>query len=462
MIRRHIQYLRALWDVLRTSFWFLPAVMSVAGAILATLVVAFDGTLGLRNGLSWLIYVGQPEDASSRLGTLLSSMITMASLVFSITMVVLTLAASQFGPRLVRNFMASLKSQLVLGTSAMTIVFCLLSYGAVGGQHDGQQIATATVPFAIGLTLLSLGFLVLHIHALAKSIVSETIIEWVGQELDHGIAALPALSSVQEDDPEAELPDDYQARSDVFGPSRAGYIQAIEVERIVEAARREDVLVGLAFQAGDYVVRDGVSIGIHPVERSSRDLRDEIERAISVGVYRTPVQDLEFSIRHLVEIAVRALSPGINDPYTAVSVTNRLSASLADLMGRSLPAGVFRDESGRARLVCPRPTYASIFAAALSQIRQNGGDKPIILITLLDAVARVAPHVRTEAQRDALVAELHRIRDTMRRRIEDANDLHDVEERGRAAEKALRGTAGRGEREEPTSTVPSAAARANH
>ena len=169
------------------------------------------------------------------------------------------------------------------------------------------------------------------------------------------------------------------------------------------------------------------------------------------------MQDLEFSIRHLVEVAVRALSPGINDPYTAVSVTNRLSASLSELMGRDLPPGVFRDESGQARLVCPRPTCASIFAAALSQIRQNGGDKPIILITLSDAVARMAPHVRTEAQHAALLAELELIRDTMRRRIDGTKDLHDVEERAHAAERALRAAGGRDGQEASTTASSSAA-----
>jgi uncharacterized membrane protein len=438
VIKRHVQYLRALWDGLRASFWLLPAVMSILGAMLTGLVTWLDGALDPREDLSWLVFIGEPGGASSRLGTLLASMITMATLIFSITMVVLTLAANQFGPRLVRNFMASLKSQVVIGTSAMTIVFCLLSYGVVGSQPNGQQIATATVTFAIGLTLLSLALVVMHIHALAKSIVAETIIEWVGQELDRGIAELPVLGSTLDDDPEAELPRDYLSRADLFGPSRSGYIQALEIDSVVEAARRGDVLVGLEFQAGDFVVRDGRGIGVYPVERSSPELRDEIVRAISVGTHRTPVQDLEFSIRHLVEIAVRALSPGINDPYTAVSVTNRLSASLALLMGRDLPAGVFRDGDGRTRLICPRPTYAGVFASALSQIRQNGGDKPIMLITLLDAVARMAPHVRTEAQRAALAAELKRICDAMRRRIDDPNDLKDVEDRARAAEHALR------------------------
>ena len=149
------------------------------------------------------------------------------------------------------------------------------------------------------------------------------------------------------------------------------------------------------------------------------------------------MQDLEFSIRHLVEIAVRALSPSVNDPYTAVSVINRLSASLAELMGRDLPAGVFHDASGRARLICPRPTYASVLAAALSQIRQNGGNKPIIVITLLEAITRMAPHVRSEAQREALREELRHITDLAEREIGDSADLAAVRRRAGAASRSL-------------------------
>ena len=145
MIKRHIEYLRALWDALRTSVWPRPALMSLAGTGLAAVAIRTDRQLDLRERLPWWVFSGTVEDASSRLGTLLASMIAMASLVFSITMVVLTLAAGQFGPRLVRNFMASVKSQLVLGASAMTTVFCLIAYGTLGGQRDVQQIATATV-----------------------------------------------------------------------------------------------------------------------------------------------------------------------------------------------------------------------------------------------------------------------------------------------------------------------------
>jgi uncharacterized membrane protein len=136
-------------------------------------------------------------------------------------------------------------------------------------------------------------------------------------------------------------------------------------------------LSGLHFRPGDYVTGSGQAIGLYPSDRATPELARAVAGAISLGVQRTPVQDLEFSIRHLVEIAVRALSPGINDPYTAVAVIHRLTASLSRLMARAVPRGVFRDEGGEVRVVCPRPTYASLLSASFDQIRQNGTDKPL-------------------------------------------------------------------------------------
>lgn len=140
---------------------------------------------------------------------------------------------------------------------------------------------------------------------------------------------------------------------------------------IVEIAQNSDVLVGLYFRGGDYVIEGGKGIGIYPAERASPELRKAIAQTITVGAHCTPAQDLEFSVRHPVEIAVRALSPGINDPYTAAAVNNQLSASLGRLMVRDLPPGVFTDGEGAVRAICERPTYASLLGAAFHQICQK-------------------------------------------------------------------------------------------
>ena len=434
-----VQRLRTHWDYLRTSFWFVPAVMGLAALGALWLSLAVEGRLVdlLGTEAPWPLYVGNRGDARDILSTVLSSMITMASLVFSITMVVLTLAASQFGPRLIRNFMASRQTQFVLGTFVMTIVYCLLALTIVARRSEDQSLPSVTVTVAIALAIVSVAFLVLHLHVLARSIVSETVIERVGKELDDLLAALPPLDPEKPDPPrrsDADLPEEGVA---LLGPETAGYVQAIEIGRLLEVARAADVQVQLRFRAGDYVLEGGHSIGVRPATRLDDRLAAQIRRSIVIGAHRTPTQDPDFAIRHQVEIAVRALSPGINDPYTAVSVLNRLSASLARLMRRKLPTGEYRDDDGRVRLLTPAPTYAGMLTAAFGQIRQNGGDKPVIVLYLLQAISRTAEHARIPEQWEALRRELEIVAAGARRRIDDPADRAAIADRIEEAERSI-------------------------
>ena len=417
--------LRTGWDSIRTSFWFVPSLMMVAATGLAAVGFWLDFRFAGRDAqaVPWWVYVSSPDDARTVLSTLLSSMITMTSLVFSITMVVLSLAASQFGPRLIRNFMASPQTQTVMGTFVMTILYCLIVLASIGWRGSEGLSAFSTITIAIALMGVSVVLLVMFIHTLARSIVSETVIERVGRELDDTLDGLePLPSRWLLDEPENALPEDFEQRSARFGPEEPGYIQAIEFDQLIETARTCQIMIGLYFRPGDYVVEDGRGIAICPREHDSPALRGRILKAIIIGVHRTPVQDSEFSIRHLVEIGVRALSPGTNDPYTAVAVVHRLSASLSRLMGRALPPGVFRDGSGVVRVVCPRPSYASLARTAFDQIRQNGADKPLVVIHLLEAVARIAEHVSLSSQVEVLTEQLRVIEEDAGREIASTSE----------------------------------------
>ena len=417
---RHLQSLRAAWDDVSTSFWFVPTLMASGGAALAALSPALDAWAEERAPFAYVI---AREDALQLLGTILTSMITMTSLVFSITMVVLTLAASQFGPRLIRTYMARRQTQVVLGTFAMTIVFCLLLVARVG-QTEGQAAsAPASIPAAIGLTLVSVMMLILHIHLLARSMLSETIIELVGKELDDGIAELGRRrDGGSDEDPAAVLPPDFAGTARLLGPPRQGYVQAIDMAHLVATAKDADILVGFRFRAGDYLIADGRQIGVLPEARATEHLRKRVVRAFTLGPHRTPVQDVAFSIRHLVEIAARALSPGVNDPYTAAAVVDRLSGSLARLMAAPMPPGVFRDAAGQVRVVCERPTHASLLSAAFDQIRQSGADKPLVLIHLARAVGQIAEVLRTLDQAQMLRDQLRLIADTAEASVGNRDD----------------------------------------
>lgn len=418
-------------DWLRTSFWFVPTIMALAGvALLAVTLLVEERLRPLRSRPPWYLYVGDPSEAQTVLSTLLSSMITMASLVFSITMVVLTLAASQFGPRLIRSFMGNLQTQIVLGAFVMTIVFCLLALPALEVAETTARLPYVSVSAALALTLLSVALLVVFLDSLARSIVSETVIDRVGRDLDRLIEQLPeAPASVVNEDPTEFAPADLEERAVFFGPRAAGYVQAIEFEQLIAAAAASDVLILLYFRAGHYLVPGAPEIGVYPGERLDEDLKTRVQAAIITGVHRMPIQDTDFSIRHFDEIATRALSPGVNDPYTAVAVTDRLSASLCKLMGRALPRGVLRDDDNRVRVLCTPTSYRGLIGAAFNQLRQHGAGMPIIVLHILEAVERIGQHARFAEQREALMEEAEALMQSARRRIDSEMDLKSIEDR---------------------------------
>ena len=431
---------RTIWDFLRTSFWFVPSLMVIGAVALAGITFAVERRItDIGADAPWYIYVGDPGDAMGVLSTILSSMITMASLVISITMVVLTLAANQFGPRLIRSFMANPQTQIVLGTFVMTIIYCLLALPLLESRQPSEKLPYASVSIALALTLISVVLLVLFLDNLARSIVSETVIERVGRELDKILDELEPLSAgnpaaIQ---PQQVLPADFDQRAVFFGPSAAGYVLAIQFDELIAAATKADAVIGLYFRAGHYVVPGAREIAIYPRERFTLELAAEIRKAIITGIHRTPVQDLDFSIRHLDEIADRALSAAVNDPYTAVAVIDRVSASLCRLMGRALPTGVFRDNSGAVRVVCTEPSYAGLIGASFNQVRQNGAGIPIIVLHLLEAIERIAQHVQLPAQHAALTEQATAIIEAAQRRIKDSLDRKAIDERYQAAQRSL-------------------------
>lgn len=428
--------LTTYWESVSTSFWFVPSLMILVAAGLAWVAGGLDQRVADDSTLPFL-YRGAPGTARDLLATLLTSMMTMTSLIFSITMVVLSLASSQFGPRLIRIFMASKQTQFVLGCFVMTIIYCLLMSAMLGPVSGEAVRPLPSVTLALALVALSVCLLGLFQHSLARSIMSETVVHRVGGELDRLIHSFTPLRAPPDEKPDRLLPDAFAEAAFRFGPGKAGYIRAIAFDRLVEVAQDADCFVGLDFRAGDFVVEDGKGIGILSSRPVSEALRRAVREAVVIGAHRTPVQDVEFSIRHLVEVALRAMSPSLNDPYTAIAVIDQLSASLSLLLNRELPPGVFRDAGGRVRVICPRPTHASVIGAAFDQIRQNGAQKPFIVIHLLEAVERIAPHVRLAAHLDVLERQVALILDEVPQESTRAADRQVIARRAEAARTAL-------------------------
>jgi uncharacterized membrane protein len=399
---------RVTWEKLRTSFWLVPSLMAAAAGVLAMAATWVDLRLAEVDpaGMPVLVFVSTPSGARDVLSTLLSSMITMTSLVFSITMVVLSLAASQFGPRLIRSFMSSPHTQFVLGTFIMTSVYCLIELGSVGSTIEETKQAFPSVSLGLLLMLISVLVLVSFIHFLARSIVSETLIKRLGMEVTAMVGELDDLPEDRNHQTAATLPENFERDATFFGPRTDGFVQSIDLDGLKELAEHADVLLAFSFRPGDYVIAGGCGIGVCPGRNWTSELQERVCELLVIGSRRTATQDPEFAIRHLVEMAVRALSPGVNDPYTAAAVLAQLSAGLAHLMKRALPESVVRGADGRVRIVIPSSTYASVIGAAFNQIRQNAAGKPFVILHLIEAILRMAEHLRLPEQSDALQEQL--------------------------------------------------------
>ena len=413
-----------LWDTVRSSLWALPLAMACAAGVLA--YAALNTSLDIQGGAAWFLYSGTAKQAPQFLSDLMSSMITMATLAISITMVVLTLAAQQLGPRIINSFMRDIRTQAALGLFVSTVVYLLLVLRSTFGKND--EVSNLAVTVGTVLVFVSLATLLLFVHHLARSIIADKAVARVGAQLDSDIARLLPKET---DKGDAELPEIKAAGAPVT-LSKGGYVQAIGFEQIVNAAAEAGAKVVLELRTGQHVIAGTILGHVSPKKAANEKLSKAIDGAFLVGAERSSVQDLEYSVHQLVEIAVRALSPGINDPYTALAALDRLTLSLADVMKRGRAKTVWRDDLGTLRLVAQTSTFDGITDAAFHQIRQNGAGSPAILIRMAENIGQLLQQAG-EDYRAALEKHLALVVNTGNQHITDKHDLKDLQTAASAA-----------------------------
>ncbi len=415
----------AAWHGVRSSLWALPLVMVLAAAAAAFLAV----NLEVRQGQDpvWFLYSGDAEDAPQFLSNLVTAMITMATLVVSITMVVLTLAAQQLGPRLIRSFMADRRTQLTLGLFIATVVYLLLVLRSTYGATD--RVPNLAVTGGTALVLLCLVALLAFVHHLARSIIADNVVDRVGEALDADIQRLLPESNIDQCPAPSRRPSERGAPL-YFGHS--GYVQTVDYRRMVDIAKDANATIELAFKAGHHAIQGSIYGWMAPPEAATDEVRHKIEQCVRLGGERASIQDLETSIRQLVEVALRALSPGINDPFTAIAVIDRLTASLAKIRLRGAPQSVWADDGDNARLVAPRSTFADSVDVAFRQIRQNSAGQVAVLIRLVESLGQLFVQAN-KAERSVLSEQIEIVLDTGRQNIGQKQDLAELEKRARLA-----------------------------
>ncbi len=393
--------LNKLWDTLRSSYWFLPTSIAAIAFGLALCLLEIDRS-GQAPGWWWL-YTGGPSGARSVLSTIASSMATVAGTAFSITIVALQLAASNFGPRLLRNFMQDIGNQVVLGTFIGTFLYCLLVLRNIRGENFNQFVPQLSVTVGMSLAVVSVLVLIYFIHHASTIIQASQVITDVGEDLDRSIDRLfPEQVGEAQQAPVPKLPDDFEARSTVVPSLHKGYLQAIDDQRLMEIACRADLLLCLKTRPGKYLIPGSPLALVYPQDRNSPRLAKQINQVLIIGKDRTEQQDIAFPIEQLVEMALRALSPAVNDPFTAIRCIDRLGAGFSQLMQRESPSPYRYDQFRNLRVIAEPIKLEYLLNCAFNPIRQYARSDATVTQHLLETIALIAINTKTQQQKRIL------------------------------------------------------------
>lgn len=385
---------------LRSSYWFLPALMALGALVLSGITLSIDQTLVVERTGALLALGGLngPAGARSLLSTVAGSLITVTGVVFSMTLVGLSLASQQFGPRLVGNFMRDRGNQLVLGAFVGTFLYCLMVLRTVRSA-DTQLGIEAFVPHlsvavALVLTLLSLGVLIYFIHHAAESVQVSYVLARVGRGLTQQILSFPehddedarnrtGVGGAQADGESVppssrpELPENFGRDAVTVRAKRAGYVQAIDLAGLVTLARDHGAVLRLHHPPGSFLMLDGPLADVYPADASD-EFTGTIEPYYVLGAVRTPQQDPYFLFDQFLEVALRALSPSMNDPFTAMTCIDRMAEALNLLARRRLPDSYMTDEEGALRLVVPRPEVGELLEHLFGELRAYAAGDPLV------------------------------------------------------------------------------------
>lgn len=422
-------------EALRTQLWPIPALGVVAAAGLGVWLPIVDAgiTDSFPPALTGYLFSGGPEAARTVLSVIAGSLITVTSLTFSLTVVTLQLASSQFSPRLLRTFTRDRVVHAILALLLATFTYALAVLRTVRASLDSPAafVPQMSVSLAFLLCLASVLGLVVFLAHLARQLRVESLLKEVHAETSQVMSALLTKSAAQDSDvvPPVAPPSATPLRA-----RRSGFLTSTDERALLAAATEADAVVSIDRLPGDILVArtplgmvwhtDGTGLD----ENAAAEVGDRVSKAVRTGFERTAAEDIAFGLRQLVDVAVKALSPGINDPTTAVHALGHVSALLCEAADRDLGSRLVRDDQGRVRVVLRRPDLRTLLDLALTQPRRYGAGDPEVFAQLLRMLRELAwsssrPQRRRliEEHLDILVEVLGRqdFCDPVRRRLED-------------------------------------------
>lgn len=406
-----IARIRSVLLSINASYWFFPALFSIIAIILALITVYLD-----RNGAAeWLqqydwLHPSRPEGARVTLSVIAGSMIGVASTVFSITIAAVAYASGNYGPRLLTNFMEDRGNQLSLGVFIATFAYSLLVLRTVRGEDEkaasAAEAAATSLPgftpqlsllVAMTLAIFAVGVLVYFLHHIPASIRINTVLQGIGERLICDIKDRYPINSDEREPRE-------QTSGEPVSASATGYVKIIDFDGLNAVAEKHEATIALKIRTGDFIHPD-----LPLVELSNAEISDEIVEGIrdcfGADGMRTATQDLEYLIDELAEIALRALSPGINDPFTAITAMHWTGAATAELGRRDLDRGPEQEDYDWNRVQPLSDDFAHYLARGLGVIRSAAATNETAALKFLDCLHAAGTSCRSGKRVDILVEE---------------------------------------------------------
>jgi uncharacterized membrane protein len=435
VIRRMLRGSEWRREVLRTNLWLVPAVEVFAAVILFVVTYALDRAAydGVFRVPGWAIS-GSPDVARTVLIGIAAAVITVVGVVFSIVIVAMTLTSTQFGPRMLRNFIRDRGTQLTLGTFVATFVYAVLTLGSVGQGSHGNFVPHISVTVTLVLMLADLAVLIYFLHHIAIQIQLPQVIAGIASDLQGAI-------ELQAGDPsegaDAELASALIANMDgqggvVIAP-RSGYLQYLEHGTLVSIAAEVDAVIHVLFRPGHFIVQGQEYATVWPAEAADSVTR-ELAGAHVTGPYRTLAQDVSFGVDQLVEICIRALSAAVNDTFTALTCIDWIGDSLCKVTGRWQPTRVYRDTRGAVRVITTETTWERLVQRSFEKVRQAAGGMPAVMIRQLDALTKIMERTTTAGDRQVILDQAAMIERLSTATVLEPADLADV---GRAYQRVV-------------------------
>ncbi len=394
--------LRSIVSAVRSSYWFVPSLMALAAVLLGAGMVWLDVRLGTDwlGGISWYQQIGV-DGAREVLSTIAGSMITVAGVVFSITIVALSYASSQYGPRVLTNFMSDRGNTVTLGTFIATFLYSLVVLRTIHGG-DADFVPQLSVVGALLLAICSIAVLIYFIHHVSQAIHINHVVARIGQQLiaDAGRRFPTLIGEEPEQDSEPSWPP-----TTSWGTVQSvatGYLQSIDEDALMRLATRHDLLIRLRYRPGDFAMAGRGLADVAPAESLDDSVAGALRNCFTIGRKRTPENDIMFLVSELVEIAARALSAGVNDPMTAVTCLDWLGAGATEFARRKLPHPIRVDDQGNPRVLALPAGFAHFVESAFGRLRHYVAPDMIAGFHFLKVLGEVGAACKLDHQRGAL------------------------------------------------------------